>query len=63
MTCRCAERRDAMKRAREAKDRGDMDTLKRELRFIAQSSIEDMRAALALKAPADRDASIGQDDP
>lgn len=55
MTCRCGERREAMKRAWEARARGDLDALKHELRFIAQSSIDDMKSALAPQTPADRD--------
>lgn len=40
-----------MKRAWEAKERGDMEAMKRELRFIAQSSIEDAKAALGRQKP------------
>ncbi|WP_375764110.1 hypothetical protein ACE10X_06990 [Bradyrhizobium sp. Pha-3] len=53
MTCRCAERREAMKRAWDAKERGDMEAMKLELQFIARSSIEDVRAAAGWKGPAD----------
>lgn len=42
MTCRCEERRAAIKRIHEARLRGDMDAVHQEMRFIAQSSIEDM---------------------
>lgn len=44
MTCRCAERREAIKRAREAQERGDMEAMKLALQFIAKSSIEDIRS-------------------
>ena len=49
MTCRCAERRAAMKRAYDAKARGDLETMRKELRFIAQSSLEDMQAAVGMR--------------
>lgn len=46
MKCRCAERREALKRAWEAKERGDMEAMKRELQFVAKSSLEDVKAAV-----------------
>lgn len=41
MTCRCAERREAITRAREAQLRGDTETMKREMQFVFRSSMED----------------------
>jgi hypothetical protein len=42
-----------MKRAYDAKACGDLEAMRTELRFIAQSSLEDMKAAIAApwKAP------------
>jgi hypothetical protein len=41
MTCRCAERREALNRAHEAHLRGDTETVRREMQFVMKSSAED----------------------
>jgi hypothetical protein len=45
VTCRCAERREALDRAQQAYLRGDNEAVRREMQFVFQSSAEDALSA------------------